>query len=68
MLGSAGALASETTQYNSYITDVQKRIDTLNARIAIDQTNLTNQYAQLDAMLGTMNSLSSYLTQQLARL
>jgi flagellar hook-associated protein 2 len=68
MLGSAGALASETTQYNSYITDVQKRIDTLNARIAIDQTNLTNQYARLDAMLGTMNSLSSYLTQQLARL
>lgn len=68
MLGSHGALASETTQFNNNIQDVQKRIDTLNARIAVDQANLTNQYAQLDAMLGSMNSLSSYLTQQLARL
>ncbi|MGA7594607.1 MAG: flagellar filament capping protein FliD [Gallionella sp.] len=68
MLGNNGPLASETTQFNTNISDVQKRIDTLNAQIAVDQTNLTNQYAQLDATLGTMNSLSSYLTQQLARL
>lgn len=68
MLGSHGALASETTQFNANISDAQKRIDALNAQIAVDQTNLTNQYAQLDAMLGSMNSTSSYLTQQLARL
>lgn len=68
MLGTNGSLASETTQFNTNISDVQKQIDTLNARIAVDQANLTNQYAQLDAMLGSMNSLSSYLTQQLARL
>jgi flagellar hook-associated protein 2 len=68
MLGNYGALASETKQFNTNISDVQKQIDTLNARITLDQANLTNQYAQLDAMLGTMNSLSSYLTQQLARL
>ncbi|MEO6976348.1 MAG: flagellar filament capping protein FliD [Gallionella sp.] len=68
MLGNYGALASETKQFNTTISDIQKQIDTLNARVALDQTNLTNQYAQLDATLGTMNSLSSYLTQQLARL
>jgi flagellar hook-associated protein 2 len=68
MLGNHGALASETIQFNSNITDIQKRIDALNARIAVDQANLTSQYAKLDAMLGSMNSLSSYLTQQLARL
>ena len=68
MLGTSGTLASETTQYNSEITDAQNQITALNAKIALDQTNLTNQYANLDAMLGTMNSLSSYLTQQLARL
>lgn len=68
MLGTHGSLASETTQFNSNISDAQKQIDALNAKIAVDQTNLTNQYAQLDAMLGSMNSLSSYLTQQLARL
>jgi flagellar hook-associated protein 2 len=68
MLGANGSLASETTQFNTNISDVQKQIDALNARIAVDQVNLTNQYAQLDAMLGSMNSLSSYLTQQLARL
>jgi flagellar hook-associated protein 2 len=68
MLGTNGALASETKQFKTNISDIQNRIDALNARIALDQTNLTNQYAQLDATLGTMNSLSSYLTQQLARL
>lgn len=68
MLSTNGALASETKQFNTNISDIQKRIDALNARIAVDQANLTNQYAKLDAMLGSMNSLSSYLTQQLARL
>ncbi len=68
MLSSSGPMASETTQLNSNISDLQNQISALNARIAIDQTNLTNQYAQLDATLGTTNSLSSYLTQQLARL
>ncbi|OIR08467.1 flagellar hook-associated protein 2 [mine drainage metagenome] len=68
MLGIHGPIASETTQFNSNISDAQNQINALNAKIALDQTNLTNQYAQLDAMLGSMNSLSSYLTQQLARL
>jgi flagellar hook-associated protein 2 len=68
MLGTHGAFASETTQLNTNISDAQQQINALNAQIAIDQTNLTNQYAQLDATLGTMSSLSSYLTQQLARL
>ena len=68
MLGSSGTFASETKQINTNISDIQKQIDTINARILVDQTNLTNQYAKLDAMLGSMNSLSSYLTQQLARL
>lgn len=67
-LSSNGPLTSETTQYNSSITDIQNQISALNTKIAADQTNLTNQYAQLDATLGTMNSLSSYLTQQLSRL
>jgi len=68
MLGSSGAFASETKQINTNISDIRKQIDTINARILVDQVNLTNQYAKLDAMLGSMNSLSSYLTQQLARL
>ncbi len=68
MLGTSGAISSETNLFNSNIKDVQSQIDALNAQIAVDQANLTNQYAQLDAMLGTMNQLSSYLTQQLARL
>ena len=68
MLGASGTFASETKQFNTNISDIQKQIDAINARILVDQTNLTNQYAKLDAMLGSMNSLSSYLTQQLARL
>lgn len=68
MLGSTGPLASETTQFNSNIKSVQSQIDALNTQIATDQANLTNQYSQLDATLGGLNSLSSYLTQQLAQL
>jgi flagellar hook-associated protein 2 len=68
MLGTSGTFASETKQFNTNISEVQKQIDVINARIAVDQVNLTAQYAKLDAMLGSMNSLSSYLTQQLSRL
>lgn len=68
MLGTSGAFASETKLFNTNISEVQKQIDAINARVAVDQVNLTNQYSKLDAMLGSMNSLSSYLTQQLARL
>jgi flagellar hook-associated protein 2 len=68
MLSKNGAISSETAQYNSEITSVQNQINTLNAQIAVDQANLTNQYSQLDATLGTMNELSSYLTQQLSNL
>jgi len=68
MLGSSGTFASETKQINTNISDIQKQIDAINARILVDQTNLTTQYSKLDAMLGSMNSLSSYLTQQLSRL
>jgi flagellar hook-associated protein 2 len=68
MLSTSGQLASETNQFNNNIKDIQTQINDLNTRIALDQTTLTTQYSQLDAMLGTMNQLSSYLTQQLSRL
>lgn len=68
MLSNNGVIASETAQFNSNIQSAQNQINSLNAQIAIDQTNLTAQYSQLDAMLGGMNSLSSYLTQQIAQL
>lgn len=68
MLGSSGSFASETRQLNTNISDINKQIDAINARIEVDRANLTSQYAKLDAMLGSMNQLSSYLTQQLARL
>ncbi|MBI1175062.1 MAG: flagellar filament capping protein FliD [Sideroxydans sp.] len=68
LLGSTGPLTSETDGFNTSIKDINSRITALNARIAADQVALTTQYSSLDAMLGTMNQLSTYLTQQLARL
>lgn len=68
MLSNTGQLTSETNQFNNNIKDLQNQINDLNTRIALDQATLTTQYSQLDAMLGTMNQLSSYLTQQLSRL
>lgn len=67
-LASTGPLASETSLLNTNITDANKQIDALNVTLDADRKRLTDQYAKLDAMLGTMNQLSTYLTQQLARL
>lgn len=68
LLASTGPLATETSLFNTNITAANKQIDTLNVQIAADRARLTSQYAALDAMLGTMNQTSIYLTQQLARL
>ena len=68
LLGSNGLIASETNGLNASITNVNQQISNLNTQIARDKSTLTQQYAQLDSMLGTMNNLSSYLTQQLAQL
>lgn len=67
-LATDGPLDSRTKGINSSITDIGKQRDALNLRLAAIQKNYTKQFSALDAMLGSMNSTSSYLTQALAKL
>lgn len=68
LLGSDGPIAAKSNGINSSITDIGKRRDALNVRLAALQKQYTAQFSALDAMLGKMNQTSTYLTQQLAQL
>lgn len=68
MLASDGLIAGKTTGINKSITSIGKQRDALNVRLVSIQKNYTKEFSALDVMLGTMNSTSSYLTQQLANL
>jgi flagellar hook-associated protein 2 len=66
LLATNGLLDGKTTGLNKSIADIAKQRVTLTARLASIQTNYTKQFSALDVMLSSMNSTSTYLTQQLA--
>ena len=68
MLSTNGLLDSKTTGLNKSIADIGKQRDALNIRLANIQSNYVKQFSALDVMLSSMNSTSTYLTQQLANL
>ena len=68
VLASGGTLDSRKTGINKSITDIGKQRDALNVRLAAIQANYVKQFSALDAMLGSMNQTSTFLTQQLANL
>jgi len=68
MLASGGPLDSKTNGINTSITSIGKQRDALNLRLANLQKTYTKQFSALDGMLGSMNSTSAFLTQQLAKL
>jgi flagellar hook-associated protein 2 len=67
-LSSKGTLSSRTDGINQSITDIGKRRDTMVTRLAQIEKIYRAQYSRLDAMLGSMNQTSLYLTQQLSQL
>ena len=68
MLASDGPLDNKTKGISTSITSIGKQRDALNLRLASIQKNYIKQFSALDAMLGSMNSTSSFLTQQLSKL
>jgi flagellar hook-associated protein 2 len=60
------------TSHTDGLTQSSKKIDDdilrLNTRLATMQTNYQAQFTKLDTMMSSMNSTSSFLTQQLASL
>jgi flagellar hook-associated protein 2 len=65
---SDGLIASATDGINSTIKDLQKQYDAASARIDDKMENYRKQFTALDSMVAQMNSVSSYLTQQLSML
>lgn len=63
-----GLLDSETQGLNDNVSQLQTQINAEQANLDAVQKNLQQQYSALDALLGTMQGTSNFLTQQLASL
>lgn len=68
ILGSSGLLATAVDSANRSSTDLKQQYDDTSARIATVMANYQKQFTNLDAMVAQMNSISTYLTQQLSML
>lgn len=67
VLGIDGALTSRTTGLNDKLTRNQDSQDRMETRLAQTQKRLEAQYSALDAKMANLNSLSTYITQQIAQ-
>jgi flagellar hook-associated protein 2 len=67
VLGIDGSLTARSDGLNSKLQRNKKSQDQMNDRLTQTQARLTAQYTALDAKLGTLNGLSTYVTQQIAQ-
>jgi len=65
LLGSDGPLDSRTKSLGSQIEQVNKRRAQLEKRLDMVETRLLKQFSTLDSLLGSLQTTSSYLSQQL---
>lgn len=65
---SSGIIPAQITSINSQLTQLQTEQTALTARMAVYQQQLQAQYTNLDTMMSSLNSTSSYLTTALAQL
>lgn len=68
LLGTTGVIASRTDGLNASVKSIGKQIDALNNRLTIIEQTYRAQFTALDTTMTSMNTTSTYLTQQLARL
>ena len=68
LLSSRGVISSRTDGLNASINSISKQIDTLNTRLAAIEKRYRSQFTALDSTIASMNSTSSFLTQQLKSL
>lgn len=64
-LGAGGLIDTRTQSLNRYVKDRNQEIDRLENRMAALEKKYRIEYTNLNLMLSSMNSTSSYLTQQL---
>lgn len=66
--GTGGILANRIDGINASIKDLEDRRSTLSDRLVLIEARYRSQYSALDALISSMNSTSTFLTQQLASL
>lgn len=66
VLGVDGSLTTASSTLQSQISKMVKREDDMQRRLDATQARLTAQYQALDAQMANLNSLSNYVTAQLA--
>ncbi len=66
VLGSTGLLTARVSGLNKNLTSNQTDQANLNDRLAATQARLQAQYTALDAKMASINTLSTYITQQIA--
>ena len=62
-----GNVNGRNTALQAAISRNTKEIDSMTARVARTEASLYKQYARLDANLGTLTSLGTFVTQQIAQ-
>jgi flagellar hook-associated protein 2 len=67
ILGVDGSLTTRTNGLQDKLTRNQKSQDRMEDRLVQTQKRLEAQYSALDAKMGTLNALSSYVTAQIAQ-
>lgn len=67
VLGIDGVLTARTNGLSEKLTRNQQQQDRMEDRLAQTQKRLEKQYGSLDAKLGALNGLSSYVTAQVAQ-
>lgn len=65
---SGGSIPSATDSMNNTLKDLEKQYEAMSERIDAKMETYRQQFTRLDTMMAQMNSVSSYLTQQLSML
>jgi flagellar hook-associated protein 2 len=68
LLASPGAISSRTDGLTARIKSITNEEDALNSRLTTIEDNYRTQFAALDAAISSMNTTSSFLTTELAKL
>ncbi|WP_374480008.1 flagellar filament capping protein FliD [Zoogloea sp.] len=68
LLGTGGVISSRTDGLTASTKSISKQIDALNNRLTIIEQTYRAQFTALDTTMASMNTTSTYLTQQLALL
>ena len=66
-IGDSGLITGHINSFNSEVKDIDNQTISMNYRLTQTETRLKAQFSSLDTLVSSMNSTSSYLTQQLAK-